>query len=108
MASSKGAKVAELWEVTRTRGRWNFRFESHFNDWELEEAQRFIYIVSTKSLSPLSNDRLRWNGAKDGMFSIKSSYNLLKGRQQLVSVKMIWNPLVPTKVGFFVWEVWWG
>ena len=23
-------------------------------------------------------------------------------------VKMIWNPLVPTKVGFFVWEVWWG
>ena len=108
MASYKGAKVAELWEVTRTRGRWNFRFESHFNDWELEEAQRFIYIVSTKSLSPLSNDRLRWNGAKDGMFSIKSSYNLLKGGQQLVPVKMIWNPLVPTKVGFFVWEVWWG
>ena len=23
-------------------------------------------------------------------------------------VKMIWNPLVPTKMGFFVWEVWWG
>ena len=23
-------------------------------------------------------------------------------------VKMIWNPIVPTKVGFFVWEVWWG
>ena len=23
-------------------------------------------------------------------------------------IKMIWNPLVPTKVGFFVWEVWWG
>ena len=22
-------------------------------------------------------------------------------------IKMIWNPLVPTKVGFFVWEIWW-
>ena len=43
------------------------------------------------------------------MFSVKSSYDLLEeGRQQLVPVKMIWNPLVPTKVGFFVWEVWWG
>ena len=104
--SSKGAKVAELWEVTGTRGGWNFRFEKHFNDWELEEAQRFICTVSTKSLSPLSVDRLRWNGAKDGMFSVKSSYDLLEGgRQQLVPVKMNWNPLVPTKVGFFVWEV---
>ena len=49
VASSKGAKVAELW---RTGGGWNFRFERHFNDWELEEAQRFLLTVSTKSLSP--------------------------------------------------------
>ena len=32
VAISKGAKVAELWEVTGTRGGWNFRFERHFND----------------------------------------------------------------------------
>ena len=101
--------MAKLWEVAGTGRGWNFRFEKHFNDWELEEAQRFICIVSTKSLSPLSDDRLRWNGAKDDMFSVKSSYDLLEGgRQQLVPVKMIWYPLVPTKVRFFVWEVWWG
>ena len=36
------------------------------------------------------------------MFSVKSSYDLLEGgRQQLVPFKMIWNSLVPTKVGFF-------
>ena len=78
VASSKGDKVADQSEVTGTRGGWNFRFERHFNDWELEEAQRFICIVSTKSLSPLSVDRLRWNGAKDIMFSVKSSYDLLE------------------------------
>ena len=43
------------------------------------------------------------------MFSVKSSYDILEGgRQKLVLAKMIWNPLMPTKVGFFVWEVWWG
>ena len=21
---------------------------------------------------------------------------------------MLWNPIVPTKVGFFAWKVWWG
>ena len=52
VASSKGDKVVDLWEVTGTGGGWNFRFERHFNDWELEEAQRFICTVSTKSLSP--------------------------------------------------------
>ena len=82
VASSKGAKMAKLWEVTRTGGGCNFRFERHFNDWELQEAQRFICIVSTKSLSPLLDDKLGWNGAKDGMFSIKSSYDLLEGGRQ--------------------------
>ena len=78
VASSKGDKVADLWEVTGTGGEWNFRFERHFNDWELEEAQRFICTVSTKNLSPLSVDRLRWKGAKYGMFSVKSSYDFWK------------------------------
>ena len=70
--------MADLWEVTGTGGEWNFRFERHFNDWELEEAQRFICTVSTKNLSPLSVDRLRWKGAKYGMFSVKSSYDFWK------------------------------
>ena len=74
-----------------------------------EEAQRFIVTVGTKSLSQLTDDRIWWNGAKDGIFSVKSSYDVLNiGGQHLVPVKMIWNPIVPTKVGFFVWEVWWG
>ena len=34
---------------------------------------------------------------------MKSSFDLLeRGRQQVVPVKMIWNPLVPTKVEFFL------
>ena len=22
-------------------------------------------------------------------------------------IKMLWNPIVPTKVAFFAWDVWW-
>ena len=106
VASSKGDMLADLWETNGTGGGWNFRFERHVNDWELEQAQRFICTVSTKSLNLLSVDRIWGNGANDGMFSVKSSYDLYEGgRQHLVLVKMIWNPIVLTKVGFFVWEV---
>ena len=104
-----GDMAAVLWEITGEGGGWNFRFERLFNDWELEEAQRFIVTVGTKSLSQLTGDRIWWNEAKDGSFSVKSSYDVLDiGGQNLVPVKMIWNPIAPTKVGFFVWEVWWG
>ena len=36
-------------------------------------------------------------------------FGLLEGgRQQLVPIKLLWNPVVPTKVRFFAWEVLWG
>ena len=46
---------------------------------------------------------------KNGSFSVKTCFDLLEGgSQQLVPIKMLWNPIVPTKVRFFAWEVWWG
>ena len=46
---------------------------------------------------------------KNGSFSVKTCFELLEGgSQQSVPIKMLWNPTVPTKVGFFAWEVWWG
>ena len=72
-------------------------------------VQRFINTVNSKTLRPQSRDRLRWKETKDGIFTVKSSFDLLEGgRQQLVQVKMIWNSIVPIKVGVFVGEVWWG
>ena len=47
--------------------------------------------------------------AKNGSFFVKTCFNMLEGgKHQLVPIKMLWNPIVPTKVGFFSWEVWWG
>ena len=109
VASSKGDMVADLWEINGTGGGWNFRFERHVNDWELEEAQRFICTVSTKSLNP--SQLIEFGGMGQRMVCSQSSLvmtYMMGGRQHLVLVNMIWNPIVPTKVEFFVWEVWWG
>ena len=39
---------------------------------------------------------------KNGSFFVKTCFDLLEGgRQLLVPIKMLWNPIVPTKVGFF-------
>ena len=109
LANSKGAKVAEFWVASGSGEGWNFSFGRHFQDWELEEVQNFLATVNPQSINPNITDRLWWNKEKNGCFSVKTCFELLEGgSQQSVPLKMMWNPTVPTKVGFFAWEVWWG
>ena len=74
VADSKGARWAELWEGPGSEGGWTFRFERSFNDWELDIVQCFICTVSSKRLNPLIRDRLLWKEAKEGIFTVKSSF----------------------------------
>ena len=30
------------------------------------------------------------------------------GPSRRAPIKILWNPYVPSKVGFFAWEAWWG
>ena len=78
IASSKGARVADLWVFSGSEGGWNFSFGRHFHDWELEEIQGFLCIVNSKSINPNLSDRLWWKEAKNGSFSIKTCFDLLE------------------------------
>ena len=50
-----------------------------------------------------------WKETKDGIFSVKSLYSILDSRRGVqFPINIIWNPCVPTKVGFFAWEAFWG
>ena len=50
VAASKGAKVGEVWKTTEDGGGWNKRFIRLFNDWELEEIQRLISLISSRDI----------------------------------------------------------
>lgn len=40
---------------------------------------------------------------------VKSYFKLLEGNPSILAPSnMIWNPLVPSKIGFFAWETQWG
>ena len=102
MAGSKGARVVDFWETIGPRGGWNFSFERHFNDWELEAIQSFLCTINSRSIRPQIKDKLSWKEAKSGIYSVKSCFDMLEGgRQHPVPVKMLWNPVVPSKVVFF-------
>ena len=50
-----------------------------------------------------------WKGADSDCFMIKAYFRLLEGDSpRLVPTKMLSNPYVPSKFGFFSWDAWWG
>ena len=58
VTGSKGAKVADLKEISRSKGGWNFKFERHFNNKEMEVVQIFLGTINSKSCSPQLRDKL--------------------------------------------------
>ena len=62
LANSKGATVEEVWDSSRRKGGWDLRFFRPLNDWELEEAQRFINLISSKRIVRRGRDKFfrRW------------------------------------------------
>ncbi|RVX11275.1 LINE-1 retrotransposable element ORF2 protein [Vitis vinifera] len=109
IASSKEAWVEEFWDTSGVEGAWSPRFSRPFNDWEVEEVERLLLTIRGARLIPLMEDRMMWKVTSNGIFSVKSLYNDLSSRRAgLFPHGLIWNPSVPSKVGFFAWEASWG
>ena len=106
MAGSKGACVADCWDLEGVAGGWNLRFLRSFNDWELDQVYSLFSALFSCRVQPEMHDRLVWKVSKDGLFSVKLYYNVLKtSRVELFRSKMVWNSCIPTKVSFFAWEL---
>ena len=83
-------------------GGWNIRFSRSFNDWEMDTVERFLVTLQGKKVDTNMEDRVQWKEAKDGMFYVKSFYNILEGSSIVpFPNSIIWSSCAPPKVGFF-------
>ena len=106
LAASKEAWLVELCDSLGEEGVWNPRFSRPFNDWKVEEMERFLVTIQGRRLNHNLEDRVLWKETKDGIFFVKSLYSALDSRSAVQFPKSIfWSPCVPTKVSFFcAWE----
>ena len=100
----------EVWENSKKGGGWNLYFERPFNDWEMENVENLIGLIRGKNINPVEVDKLVCKVTKDGSYIVKSNMDMLEGGIGAISFprRLVWNQLMPSKVGFFVWEAWWG
>ena len=52
-------------------GGWSTCFSKLFNDWEVEEVQRFLHAIQVKRVHPNQEDLMLSKETKDGCFLVK-------------------------------------
>ena len=86
-------------------GGWSPTFLRALNDWEMEEVERFLLILSRRKIGNLQGDKLFLKNAKSEGFIVKVMYRVLDRSPFLPFPHWsIWNLIVPPKMGFFAWE----
>ena len=78
LAVSKDAWVNDVWSFADGGGSWSLLFFRPFNDWEVDEVDRFLSSLNGKSVQQDEEDRVLWKETKCGRFSIKSQYKALE------------------------------
>ena len=109
LTAQKYARVADLWNWDSEEGGWNPIFLRSFNDWEMEEVDRFLQVLNRKQIKPLMEDKILFKGSRNDSFYVKSMYRVLDCSPQVAfPSRSIWNPVIPPIMGFFAWEASWG
>ena len=109
LATNKEAKVADIWEIREGEGFWSPTFLRALNDWEIEEMTRFLHILHDQQFRPTGVDKLALQNVKDRGFSVKSMYKGVDVSPPFVFPhRIVWNSVVPPKIGVFAWEAAWG
>ena len=104
----KNARVAEVWDSSRVGGGWSPVFERPFNDWEIEEVERFLLVLHNKKIRPAQEDCLILKETRPDGFAVKLMYRkLIHFPPTDFPWYSIWNPIVPPKLDFFAWEASW-
>ena len=67
LATFKEAWLVELCDSLGEEGVWNPRFSRPFNDWKVEEMERFLVTIQGRRLNHNLEDRVLWKETKDGI-----------------------------------------
>ena len=109
LVAHKDARVAEVWDSSRVNGGWSPIFERPFNDWEMEEVERFLLVLHNKKIRSAQEDNRILKETRPDGFAVKLMYRkLMHFPPTDFPWHSIWNPIVPPKLGFFAWEASWG
>ncbi|GKU90554.1 hypothetical protein SLEP1_g4537 [Rubroshorea leprosula] len=89
--------------------RWNLEWRRALFDWEREEAAELQRKIVSMQLYKDIPDTWKWEHSKEGNYSTKTAYKLLtnelNGLDAAPIHKRVWNPIIPSKISAFNWQL---
>ena len=108
LALNKEAMIADIWDSGKGVGCWSPTFLRPLNDWEIKEVERFLQTLCDQNFCHSGEDKLLLKDVKEKWFSVKIMYKGLDPSPAIdFPYRLVWNPIVPPKIGFFSWEATW-
>ncbi|GKV46844.1 hypothetical protein SLEP1_g53805 [Rubroshorea leprosula] len=89
--------------------RWNLEWRRALFDWEREEAAELQQKIDSMRIHKDIPDTWKWEHSKEGNYSTKSAYkpltNEFNGLDAAPIHKRVWNPIIPSKISAFNWQL---
>ena len=105
----KDVRVVDVWNSSREDGGWSPVFLRPFNDWGVEEVERFLHFLHNKKIRPFQEDRLLLKETMTDGFSVRLMYRKLMHSLPTDSfVVPSGTQSFPSNWVFFPWEASWG
>ncbi|GKV16403.1 hypothetical protein SLEP1_g27050 [Rubroshorea leprosula] len=89
--------------------RWNLEWRRALFDWEREEAAELQRKIDSMRIYKDIPNTWKWEHSKESNYSTKTAYKLLtnelNGLDATPVHKKVWNPIIPSKISAFNWQL---
>ncbi|GKV30357.1 hypothetical protein SLEP1_g39174 [Rubroshorea leprosula] len=89
--------------------KWDIKWRRELYSWEEQQVAELYKDIQDAPMEKGKSDLRLWTHSKDGKYSIRSAYKVLTmepdGEQRHSILKGTWNPIVPSKIAAFSWQL---
>ncbi|KAF5194128.1 hypothetical protein FRX31_016282 [Thalictrum thalictroides] len=111
VSNAKLGTVGSIGQVFDGRINWNFQFRRNLYDWEHDQLEELLQVLVQVEFTD-DQDSWRWQGIRQGSFSVRSMYEKLIhewgsriGVAQPFPMKLVWRTPIAPNCKFFFWQV---
>ncbi|GKV36996.1 hypothetical protein SLEP1_g45072 [Rubroshorea leprosula] len=104
----KDYKISQMGGWHNDIWKWSLQWRRSLFSWE-EHQELELKEINEKTIARGRPDQRIWIHSKDGSYTTKSAYQILavehRNSQQGLALQKVWNPLIPSKISAFSWQL---
>ncbi|GLU01659.1 hypothetical protein SLE2022_189580 [Rubroshorea leprosula] len=109
VSAGKDFKIPQMGGWHNDTWMWSLRWRRPLFCWEEHQELELLKEINEISIVRGRPDQRKWIHSTDGSYTTKSAYQLLiedhRNSQQGLTLQKAWNPLIPSKISAFSWQL---